>query len=155
MAEKAILSQLAKFSCAAVTTSGVKPSTLTKIDDLMNIPALGGTPEKVEITTLDSKNREYIPGLKDYGDLAFKFLFSPASGNYAALAAFHDETTDRYEEVYVEIELNDSASSSGHGTQFGFFCNIAVAMDEADINAALTFTANCSLLSDITYTAAA
>lgn len=45
------------------------------LKDLQEIPELGGTPNKVDVTTLDDEARAYINGLIEYGDLSFKFLY--------------------------------------------------------------------------------
>ena len=50
-------------------------STYTEIPNLQECPELGGTAEKVEVTTLADGNKKYINGIKDFGDLAFKFLY--------------------------------------------------------------------------------
>lgn len=50
-------------------------SSFKTLKDLQEIPELGGTPNKVDVTTLDDEARAYINGLIEYGDLSFKFLY--------------------------------------------------------------------------------
>ena len=70
---------------AGLLTKGIKLSystsgttSYTQIPDLMECPALGGSKEKVDITTLADGAYKYIAGLKTQEDLAFKFLYDNA-----------------------------------------------------------------------------
>lgn len=46
------------------------------LTDILSLPELGGTKDKIEITTLDSTAHEYMNGLDNYGDsLDFQFLY--------------------------------------------------------------------------------
>ena len=56
----------------------------TLIPNLQEVPELGGSAEKVDVTTLADGNYKYINGIKDFGDLAFKFLYdnSGETSNY-------------------------------------------------------------------------
>ena len=54
-------------------------SQFAELPLLMEVPEMGGTPEKVDVTTLADASRKYIDGIKDYGDLAFKFLYENIS----------------------------------------------------------------------------
>ena len=52
------------------------------LTDLQEIPALGGTGEAIEITTLDDAAHMYTDGILNYGDsLAFKFLYEKEQFN--------------------------------------------------------------------------
>jgi len=48
-------------------------TTFVEIPHLMEVPELGGSPEKIDITTLADTSRRFIPGIKDYGDLVTSF----------------------------------------------------------------------------------
>lgn len=118
------------------------------IAGLMEIPDLGGTPEKVDVTTLADGSYKYINGLADYGDLGFKFLYdnSTEDSNYRIL-----------EQICREVgpELNAVAKVTvtfPDGTAFEFDCLPAITIDGAGVNTALTFTLNCALQSDIEVT---
>lgn len=68
---------------SAIKTQGIKLSysttkegTYTPLHDCLSIPELGGTKDKIEITTLDSTAHEYMNGLDNFGDsLDFQFLY--------------------------------------------------------------------------------
>ena len=62
--------------------------TVKAVTGLTDIPDMGATPEKIDVTTLADDCRQYINGIKDFGDLEFTFIYeSGADGNYAQLAA--------------------------------------------------------------------
>jgi hypothetical protein len=68
---------------SAIKTQGVKlsykasgSSEYTVLTDCISLPELGGSKDKIEITTLDSTAHEYMNGLDNYGDsLDFQFLY--------------------------------------------------------------------------------
>ncbi|RKD22454.1 Phage tail tube protein, TTP [Caminicella sporogenes DSM 14501] len=115
----------------------------TEIELLMEVPELGGDPEKIDVTTLSDKVKKYIPGVKDLGDLAFKFLYdnSTANSNYRVLKGLEENNTL----ATFKVQYPD-------GTAHEFDAYVSVKMDAAAVNAALTFTATFSLQSDITVT---
>ena len=109
---------------------------------LMEVPEMGGTPEKVDVTTLADGSRKYIEGVKDYGDLAFKFLYENAEGSaFRTLRGYEEAGTA----ADYKVELPD-------GTAFAFSGQVSVKIDSASVNAALTFTATISLNSDMVVT---
>lgn len=74
---------------SAIKTQGIKlsykasgSSEFVVLTDCLGIPELGGTKDKIEITTLDSTAHEYMNGLDNYGDsLDFQFLYKDAQFN--------------------------------------------------------------------------
>jgi len=119
-------------------------SSYSKVLNLQSIPSLGGEPEKVDVTTLADDARHYIPGVKDYGDLDFTFLYdgTASTGNFAVLKALEGSV------VAVKVGIPDG-SQGAISTTFEFAAIITVSLDEAGVNDALTFTCRCSLQSDI------
>ena len=67
-------------------------STFTELPDLMEVPEFGGAPEKIDVTVLSDTVKKYVPGIKDLGDLVFKFLYDNSSetSNYRVLKAMDD-----------------------------------------------------------------
>ena len=55
--------------------SATNGSTYTDIANLPECPPLGESAEKVDLTVLTDGNYKYINGIKDFGELAFKFLY--------------------------------------------------------------------------------
>ena len=132
-----------------ILTKGIKlsykgsGSTYTELPYLLSIPALGGSAEQVDVTCLADGNRKYIAGIKDYGELAFSFLYdnSGASSNYRLVRALEEAGGV----VEWKVEFPDS-------TTFAFSGECSTAIDEAEVNAPITFTLNINLNSDITVT---
>lgn len=124
----------------AFSYSATADGTFATVANLQEIPSLGGTPDKVDITCLGDSNKKYINGLIDYGDLAFKFLYdnSGAASNYRVLKGLTGVN-------YFKIAFPD-------GTEFAFSGECSCSMDSAAVNAALTFTANIALNSSIVVT---
>lgn len=127
-----ILSKGIEFSYSATGTG-----EYTVVPNLQEIPSLGGTPEKVEVTCLADANKTYINGLVDYGDLAFKFLYdnSGADSNYRVLKGL--------------TGINHFKVSFPDKTEFTFSGEVNVSIDSAAVNVPLTFTANVALNSEI------
>ena len=116
-------------------------SDYTEVLNLQSIPSLGGEAEKVDVTVLADAARHYINGIKDFGDLDFKFLYdnSAETSNYRVLKGFEGAGVKA-----VKVELPDT-------TKFEFAADLSVSLDEAEVNQALTFTCRCGLQSDISY----
>ena len=113
------------------------------IANLQECPELGGTAENVEVTTLADGNKKYIKGIKDFGELAFKFLYdnSGAESNYRIVRGLEEAGN------IVEWKL-----TFPDNTTFAFSGEVTTPIDSAAVNAALTFTATITLNSDITVT---
>lgn len=132
-----ILSKDTKLSAKAGSES-----QFVELPLLMEVPEIGGTPEKVDVTTLADASKKYIDGVKDYGDLAFKFLYENTQGSaFRTLRGYEDAGTV----AEYKVELPD-------GTGFAFSGQVSVKLDSAAVNAALTFTATISLNSDMVVT---
>ena len=110
----------------AVISKGIKLFMgETELENLMEIPQIGGTSEAIEITTLADAAHMYCDGILNYGDsLAFKFLYDKTQ--FTTLAAVKDEES-------WKVQLPDGAKCSFNGT-------CSVALDGVGVNAALTYT---------------
>ena len=118
-------------------------SSFTELEYLMEVPEFGGAPEKIDVTTLSDKVKKYVPGIKDLGDLVFKFLYDNSSetANYRVLKSMENAGTA----VTFQILYPD-------GTAHQFDAIPSVKMDAGTLNGALTFSATMILQSDITTT---
>ena len=124
-----------------ITLSYKKETQFAVIPDLQEVPDLGGSAEKVDVTTLADGNYKYINGIKDFGDLEFKFLYSNSGteSNYRICRGL--------EEAGKVVEWKVSFPD---GTGFEFSGEPSTTIDGQSVNSAITFTLNITLNSDIT-----
>ena len=95
------------------------------LKDLQEIPALGGTAESIEITTLEDAAHMYTDGILNYGDsLAFKFLYEKDQFN----TLVNLEGSNGW-----MVSLPDQTTCMFSGT-------CSVSLDGVGVNAALTYT---------------
>lgn len=132
---------LSKDTVLSYNSGTAQTPVWTDITDLQEIPDMGATPEQVEVTTLDDASKRYIAGLKDYGELTFKFLYdnSGATSNYRVLKG-------------IEGAIKEWKLTFPDNTEFEFTGSVSTIIDGAGVNAALTFSAAITLNSDITVT---
>lgn len=116
-------------------------SSFTDLTDLLEIPALGATPEKVDVTTLADGEKHYINGLKDYGDLSFKFNYAQAQFN--TLNALSGD-------IQWQVGLPDGTDGA-IDTVASFTGEPAVALEGVGVGAAMTYTLSIALSSEITF----
>ena len=150
---------MAKILSQGITLSLKKDTgtDFTVIPGLLEVPDIGGTTEKIDVTTLADTSRQYINGIKDYGELTFKFIYdglccdgnlgnSEKISNYQYLYNVFDQSGNEPKQWKIEYNGTPtrkfSFTFSGYGT---------LSMDAASVNSALTFTLTITLASDITY----
>lgn len=116
-------------------------SSYTELDDLKEVPELGVDPEKVDNTRLNDKIKRSELGIGDPGDLAYKFAYvnDSADCSYRVLRA----VADSGEIVAFEETFPD-------GTKFHFDAQCSIKVGGGGVNAAIEFTLNLGLQSDIT-----
>ena len=130
---------MAKHSSLGIT---LDVGSVKAVSGLTDIPDMGATPEKLDVTTLADASRQYIEGIKDYGDLEFTFIYeSGADGNYAKLAALEGQ--------------QDCVVTFPDGSKFSFNGEISLRIVGVGVNAVITFVMAVALSSDIEYTAGA
>ena len=128
---------MAKHSSLGIT---LDVGSVKAVSGLTDIPDMGATPEKLDVTTLADASRQYIEGIKDYGDLEFTFIYeSGAEGNYAKLAALEGN-----QECVVTFP---------DGSKFSFNGEISLRIVGVGVNAVITFVMAVALSSDIEYAA--
>ena len=127
----AILSKGMKLSHSD-TSEGV----FTDIAGLKSVPALGGSKEKVDVTTLADASYVYIAGLKTYEDLEFGFIYDKEVFN--TLNSLSGTQ-------YWKVTFPD-------GVVFSFSGECSVAVQGGEVNGAITMNLKIVLNSDITAT---
>ena len=110
----------------AVISKGIKLFMgETELENLQEIPELGGSAESLEITTLADAAHTYTDGILNYGDsLAFVFLYEKEQFTTLQAATGTQEW---------KVELPDGTTCSFDGT-----CSVALA--GVGVNAVLTYT---------------
>ena len=108
-----------------ITLSYKVAGEFVELEDLQEIPDLGGEAEAIEITTLADSAHMYTDGIKNYGDsLAFKFLY--AGEQFSALNGLNGSN-----EWLVTLPDGETCAFSGTSS---------VKLDGVGVNAALTYT---------------
>lgn len=127
-----------KFEYATYSSNTL--GSYTEATGFRSFPSLGGTPDRVDVTTLADSQYHFINGLKNLGDLNFGFIYETGTTgtNYRNLKALESE-----DKVSIKITLPDTST-------FTFDSQISVSLDAGEVNGALSFTVSCALLSDIT-----
>ena len=122
----AILSKGIKLSYSSTGTE-----TYTDLTDLLEIPSLGGSVDKVDVTTLADASKKYI----NYGDLAFKFNY--AKEQFTTLNGLTGS-------IHFKVTLPDTTTATFSGEP-------SVSLEGVGVGAAMTYTLNISLDSDIAF----
>ena len=126
----AILSKGIKLSYSSTGTE-----SYTDLTDLLEIPSLGGSIDKVDVTTLADASKKYINGIKDYGDLPFKFNYAKEQFN-----TLNGLTGS----IHFKVTLPDNTTATFSGEP-------SVSLEGVGVGAAMTYTLNISLDSDIEF----
>lgn len=151
---------MAKILSQGITLSVKKSDSegdYTVIPGLLEVPDIGGTTEKIDVTTLADTSRQYINGIKDYGELTFKFLYDGLCckdgmddvSNYQFLYdLFEGRNAGGDEPKSWKIQYKSTPTRQFNFTFKGYG---SLSMDSASVNSALTFTLTITLASDIAY----
>ena len=124
---------LSKGMTLGYRTSG--SGSYTTLTDLLEVPALGGSVDKVDVTSLADASKKYIKGLIDYGDLQFKFNY--AKDQFKALDALTGS-------VSFQVTLPDETTATFSGEP-------TVSLESASVGAPLTYTMSIALDSEIVF----
>ena len=152
---------MAKILSQGITLSIKKADSTGEyavIPGLLEVPDIGGTTEKIDVTTLADTSRQYINGIKDYGELTFKFLYDGLCckdgmddvSNYQFLYDLFEgrNAGSKDEPKSWKIEYKSTPTRQFNFTFKGYG---SLSMDSASVNSALTFTLTITLASDIQY----
>ena len=113
-----------------------------ELEGLQAIPDLGGSAETVETTTLKNSNKTYIPGIKDFGELEFTFLYDNSEGStFRTMRAIEESNS----QGHFKVVLPDS-------TTFAFSGKVVTKIAGVGVGEAITFTLTIVADSDITVT---
>jgi hypothetical protein len=135
----AIISKGIKLSYKRQSPDG---GEFKSLDDLYEIPELGGDVDKIEVTNLESEAHAYINGIRNYGDtVSFKFYYEKEQ--FKELAGLVDEN-----KIPVvcdwKVELPDATTCTFSGAP-------TVKLDGASYNVALTYSLNIAPSSEMVF----
>ena len=125
---------------------GSEAGEFIKLNDLQEIPDLGGTTDTVEVTTFDDAAHMYIKGLLDYGDsVDFTFLYE------ATQFAMFGAMDGQYEwQVYLPED-----AQGNNGVTCTFLGECAVRINGQGTNEAIQYTLSITPTSQMTFEQAA
>lgn len=127
----------------AVISKGIKlfikeGTDYVELQNLMEIPDLGGDTEAIEITTLADSAHMYTDGIKNYGDsLVFKFLYE--TEQFKLVRSGSDGASGGW-----RVELPD-------GTICEFEGSVSTKLDAVGVNSALTYTISIKPTSEMVW----
>lgn len=135
-----ILSKNIKFEYAEITSGTV--GSYTEVSNLLQIPAMGAKKDDVDVTTLADANYRNIPGLKNFGELSFTFLYDPtaSTGNFSVLSGLSEDTVYSFRVTFPGTPKK-TFTFDGYGS---------TEVQGAGVNQRLEFNYNIKLQSDIT-----
>ena len=127
----------------AMISKGITLSLDTqKVVGLQNTPEISETTEKLETTDLESENKTYVNGLKDFGDaLSFQVLYTKEE--FAKVRALQEDEAE-----------HDAEITYPDGMKVSFKAYVAVVLSGAEVNSVLTFNIELTPASAITVTVA-
>lgn len=127
----------------AMISKGITLSLDTeKVVGLQNTPEISESTEKLETTDLESANKTYINGLKDFGDaLSFQVLYTKEE--FAKVRALQEDGAQ-----------HDALITYPDGMTVAFKAFVATVLSGAEVNSVLTFNIELTPASDITVTVA-
>lgn len=113
-----------------------KDSAATAIEELIEMPEFGGSPEVVDTTHLTSAIKTGIAGLQDPGSMDFKFYYNAET--FSTVKGLGNAVQK------IEVTLSD-------GAKFTFDGTMSIKYDGGGINTAATMTVTVTLASDLTF----
>lgn len=124
-----------------ITLSYKSGEEFVVLEDLQEVPDLGGETETVEVTTLKDGAKRYIKGLVDYGELEFGFLYgNEINSSFKVLKGLEDAG----EPVDFKVTLPDS-------TAISFSAEVSLKINAASVSEAITFAATLALNSEMVF----
>lgn len=129
---------MAGLNTIGVTLSHKAPeaSEFTEIQNVLEIPELGGDVDKIEVTTLKSTSHEYIDGLINNGDsIAIKCLYD--TNEYKTVQALKGKNCE------WKVEFPDGNGFEWSGTP-------SVKLDSVTVGGYLSYTVSIAPSSAVT-----
>jgi len=131
---------------ASVELSANGTTGWAEIPEITGIPVPATETDYVDVTSLDSPNgyREYIPGLKDAGNLTIPANYT--HNGYQTLVAYQNSGDLAHFRVTLAPAPDQSA-----GDVFTFAGYITVAVDAGDVGGKVSMSINVRISGDVTW----
>lgn len=127
-------------------------SAYTKLMDVKSVPAVGGAPEQIDVTTLSHNMFAYINGLQKGEQMQFKCNYNPT--DFKKLKEMEKTSAKKAEHFAIYLGGTDGDTPKGDLGQFKFDGQLAVAYDGVDVNKVHEMTIYISPISNIEFSVA-
>lgn len=128
--------------------SGTSEITYAKLVDIKSFPALRGTPDTLETTTMSDSIKKYIFGLQGSDGLQFKANYT--KDDFTALKAL-EGTTQKLALWLGGTNSGGTITPTGSDGKFSFDGYIHVQLDEGEVNDVAGMTISLALDSEIEF----
>lgn len=113
-------------------------SSYVKYTDIKSFPDLGGTPEQIDVTTLEATMKQYINGVQEVDAMEFESDCDSDLANYTAMKAKENTL------LYYQVVL-------GHTGKSAFFQGThSVHITGGEVNGAISMVTSIAPATDIT-----
>ena len=126
--------------------SGTGTITYSKLVPIKSFGDIGGVPEQLETTDLESASRHYIRGIQD--SEAIEFTCNYTASDYATLSAITDETP-----FAVWFGAGSNGTPDGHNGKVSFKGELSVYVNGGGVNEVVDMTVTILPTTDITFAA--
>lgn len=127
-------------------TSPSTDVTYKKLYGLFNVPEMGGTPERIDVTNLEDSHKRSILGIGDVGDLAFEFYATKDEEDTAAQVRDTWNILQAYETAGTVLNWK-LVYPDGNGYTWKGACHVR--RQAAGVNTAIRFTLSTGLDTDL------
>lgn len=114
---------------------------------LYEVPEMGSSPEKIEVTNLGDNSKRYVFGVQDFGDMEFKFYYNTGDSDSGDVIKNSYETL-RTAEKAGTVKQFKIVYPDGSGHSFSGY--VSVRRDSVAVNGAISFTMALAVTSEIT-----
>ena len=136
-----------KLSCGPDPVSPATTVTYKKLYGLYNIPEMGGSPERLDVTNLEDSHKRSILGIGDVGDMNFGFYATKDETDTTAQIRDTWNVLQGYQTAGTvlnwKLEYPDGNGFTWKGT-------CAVKWDAVTVNKAISFTLSTGLDTELT-----
>lgn len=128
--------------------TGTDSISYSKLIDIKDFGDLGGTPEKLDTTTLSDKMRTSINGIQELDSLTFTANYT--SADYATVSALDDGTSKHFAVWFGGTESGGVVTPTGSDGKFEFDGTLSVFVNGGGVNEVVNMTITIAASTPIT-----